>query len=497
MASLYEKYVQQLRRISDVNYAAGVLSWDQETYMPDGGASMRAQQLSTLAGISHELSTDKSLGILLEELNADVSLDEKQKANVKQTLKDYRKAQKYTREFVEEKSKAISEAFVAWQEARAKSDFPIFAPRLEKLIAIKRKECEILGYESHPYDALLDDHEPGLKTAEVTKLFEDVRKELVPFVKSIAAKPEHSASLLLQHFPKNAQWEYSLGILRAIGFDFNNGRQDLSTHPFTINFGANDVRVTTRVDEHDLSDCLTGTIHECGHALYEQGIPASEYGLPSGESVSLGIHESQSRLWENNVGRSLPFWQGQFASLQAAFPEQMKNAKAEDVFKAINVVKPSLIRVGADELTYHFHIMIRFETEKAIFENRLEAKDIPAFWNQRYKDYLGINVPNDSEGCLQDVHWSHGSFGYFPTYSLGSFYAAQFYHAASKSIPALEEEIRKGNFASLLSWLRENIHRHGKHYQARELCERICDEPLNFSYFMNYAREKYGKLYGI
>lgn len=493
----YEQYRDTLRRISDVSFASGVLSWDQETYMPEGSAGIRAQQLSTLAGITHEMVTDEKFGTMLEALAADSGLDAVQQFNVRQTLKDYRKAKKYSRAFVEEMSRSVSEAFSAWQEAKSKSDFSIFAPRLNKLIELKRQECELLGYEAHPYDALLEQHEPGLTTAEVTKLFEDVRKELVPFVKAIAAKPAHSPELLHKTYPKNEQWEFSIHILRSMGFDFNTGRQDISVHPFTINFGSTDVRVTTRIDEKNLSDCVTGTIHEGGHALYEQGMLASEYGLPTGEAASLGIHESQSRLWENNVGRSLAFWQGQLAELKKYFPEQLRDISPADFFKAINVVQPSLIRINADELTYHFHVMIRFETEKAIFENKLDVNDIPAFWNQRYKDYLGIDVPNDAEGCLQDVHWSHGGFGYFPTYSLGSFYAAQFFAAAKKDIPELEAEIKNGNYSSLLQWLREKIHRHGKRYKAKELCEQISGEPLNFRYFMEYAKEKYGKIYGV
>ncbi len=485
-----------MQRIADVNYSSALLSWDQETYMPEGGAGLRARQQSTLAGISHDLFTAESLGNLLEELEKDNSLDERQRANVQQTGKDYRKAKKYTRAFVEEMSQSISEAFNAWQEAKAKSDFSIFAPKLKKLIELKRKECEMLGYKEHPYDALLELHEPGLTTKDVETLFDEVRASLVPFVKSIAAKPLHSAELLHKSYDKTKQFDFSVQILKAMHFDFNYGRQDLSVHPFTVNFGAQDVRVTTRVDEHNLSDCITGTIHECGHALYEQGLPASEYGLPSGEAISLGIHESQSRLWENNVGRSIAFWKGQFPGLQKYFPEQLKDSSAQDIFSAINVVQPSFVRINADELTYHFHIMIRFEVEKALFENKLQAEDIPAFWNKRYKDYLGIDVPSDAEGCLQDVHWSHGSFGYFPTYSLGSFYAAQFFDKAKKDIPSLEKEIEEGNFSSLLKWLRENIHQHGKRYEAKELCERVTGEKLSFRYFMDYAKEKYGLLYG-
>ena len=494
--NLYEEYKNQMQRIADVNYSSALLSWDQETYMPEGGAELRARQQSTLAGISHDLFTAESLGKVLAELLKDNSLDERQKANVNQTMKDYLKAKKYTRAFVEEMSQSISEAFNAWQEAKSKSDFNIFAPKLKKLVELKRKECELLGYADHPYDSLLELHEPGLTTKDVETLFDEVRASLVPFVKRIAAKPLHSSALLHLNYDKTKQWDFSVHVLKAMHFDFNHGRQDISIHPFTINFGAEDVRVTTRIDLQNLSDCVTGTIHEGGHALYEQGLPSSEYGLPSGEAVSLGIHESQSRLWENNVGRSIAFWKGQFAELQKYFPDQLKNSSAQDIFSAINVVQPSFIRINADELTYHFHIMIRFEVEKALFENKIQVEDIPATWNQLYKDYLGIDVPSAAEGCLQDVHWSHGSFGYFPTYSLGSFYAAQFFDKAKKDLPSLEKEIEAGNYSSLLKWLRENIHQHGKRYPAKELCERVTGEKLNFRYFMEYAKEKYDVLYG-
>ncbi len=486
-----------LQRIADVNYSSALLSWDQETYMPEGGSGLRARQQSTLSGIAHDMTTAEALGNLLDELVTDHSLDEIQKANVNQTSKDYKRAKKYTRAFVEEMSQSISEAFNAWQEAKSKSDFKIFAPKLKKLVELKRKECEMLGYKEHPYDAMLELHEPGLTTKDVETLFEEVRTSLVPFVKNIAEKPLHSTALLHHAYDKGKQWDFSVHILKGMGFDFNTGRQDLSVHPFTINFGAEDVRVTTRIDLNNLSDCISGTIHEGGHALYEQGLPISEYGLPSGEAVSLGIHESQSRLWENNVGRSFAFWKGQFSELQKHFPEQLKKSTAAELFSAMNVVQPSFIRINADELTYHFHIMIRFEVEKALFENKIEVDEIPAFWNKRYKDYLGIEVPNDAEGCLQDVHWSHASFGYFPTYSLGSFYAAQFFDKAKKDIPSLEKEIEAGNYSSLLKWLRENIHQYGKRYEAATLCERVTGEKLSFSHFMNYAKEKYSSLYDL
>jgi carboxypeptidase Taq len=493
MNTNYNTLVTQLQRIADISYSSAVLNWDMETYMPPKGAARRAQQLATLSGITHEQFTSPDIGDLLEKLSADQTLDFRQSQNVKLTLKQYRKANKYTREFVEELSRCVSETFTAWQEAKQKNDFSIYAPKLEKLIALKKKECELIGYTDHPYDAMLNEYEPELKTAEVELLFNDVRKELVPFVKHLLEKPAGSQEILHRNYDKDKQFAFSVHLLQEIGYDFGAGRQDISMHPFSTNFNANDVRVTTRIDEFNLSDCLTGSIHECGHALYEQGIPDDQYGLPSGEYCSLGIHESQSRLWENNVGRSLAFWKGQFPELQKTFPEQLKPVSVEQFYAALNVVKPSLIRINADEVTYHFHVMIRFEVEKAIFENKLSVNEIPAYWNSRYKEYLGLDVPSDAEGCMQDVHWSHGSFGYFPTYSLGSFYAAQFFAKASEEIPNLKNQIEQRDYSNLLGWLREKIHRHGKTYSSKELCEKATGEPLNFKYFMDYVKSKYTK----
>jgi carboxypeptidase Taq len=487
----YTDYVNRLSKLADIAYTGAVLNWDMETYMPPKSAERRSQQLATLSGLAHEQFTSEETGALLEKLSTDESLDERQKSNVKHTLKQYRKAKKYTTAFVEEISRTISETFNAWQEAKQKNDYSIYAPKLEKLIALKKKECEMIGYESHPYDAMLDEYEPGLKTADVDKLFNDVRNELVPFVKQLFAKKAGSQEIIHRFYPKEAQIAFSEKILKEMGYDFGAGRQDLSMHPFTTNFSATDVRVTTRVDENNISDCLTGSIHEGGHALYEQGIPDDQYGLPSGEYCSLAIHESQSRLWENNVGRSMEFWIGQFPELKQAFPEALKDVNADQFCNALNVVKPSLIRINADEVTYHFHIMIRFEVEKAIFENRIQVSEIPAYWNARYKEYLGIEVTSDAEGCMQDVHWSHGSFGYFPTYSLGSFYAAQMFHAAEKAIPELRNQIAKKNYTKLLEWLRNNIHRHGKTYSAKELCLKATGEELTFNYFLDYIKRKY------
>ncbi|MFN6039638.1 MAG: carboxypeptidase M32, partial [Bacteroidota bacterium] len=279
--------------------------------------------------------------------------------------------------------------------------------------------------------------------------------------------------------------------------DFDCGRQDISTHPFTINFSSKDVRVTTRIDEKNLSEMIWSCIHEGGHALYEQGLPEDEYGMPLSEAVSLGIHESQSRLWENNVGRSFSYWKNNFKVLKNYFPEQLNSITSEHFYKACNKVEPSFIRTNADELTYHFHVIIRYEIEKKLISREIKTKDLPAIWNEMYKNYLGLDVKNDKEGVLQDVHWSHGSFGYFPTYSIGSFYAAQFFHKAHEAIPGLEMQIESSNFKELLNWLHHSIHKHGKFYSAQDLCMNITGETLNVDYFMKYVSDKYEKIYNL
>jgi carboxypeptidase Taq len=296
-------------------------------------------------------------------------------------------------------------------------------------------------------------------------------------------------------YDKSLQWDFGIELLRKMGYDFAAGRQDISTHPFTTSFSGSDVRVTTRINQNDLNEMIWSTIHEGGHALYEQGLPDSEYGLPSGEAISLGIHESQSRLWENNVGRSLPFWKANFEELKSYFPENLAEVSATEFYKAMNIVKPSLVRTAADELTYHFHILIRFEIEKQLMEKALSVNDLPTLWNKKYKEYLDLDVPDDASGILQDIHWSHGSFGYFPTYSVGSFYAAQFFAKAKKDIPELNENIGEPEMKKLLVWLRDNIHIHGRTYNSDEVCVRVTGESLNFNYFMDYARGKYKDIY--
>lgn len=486
----YDKYHQHLLKIADIAYSSAVLQWDQETYMPAKGAELRARQLATLAGYAHQLSTDEQLGKWLDALTRDDTLNAEQKANVRESLRDYNNRKKYPAAFVEEMSHAVSKAFNSWQQARAQNNFSIFEKDLAKLVDLKLQEAELLGYKEHPYDALLDQYEPGLKVSQVKPLFADVRSQLVDFVKEITPFKVDS-SFMHRHYPHQAQWDFGIQLLREMGYDFDAGRQDLSAHPFTTSFNQLDVRVTTRVNEKDLHEMIWSCIHEGGHGLYEQGLLPQNYGLPLGEAVSLGIHESQSRLWENNVGRSLNYWRHYYPVLQNLFPEQLKDVDLHRFYKAINEVKPSLIRTNADELTYHFHIMIRFEIEVMLLEKKVKVAELPELWNAKYKEYLGIDVPSVSQGVLQDVHWSHGSFGYFPTYSIGSFYAAQFFATARQQIKGLDEQIAQGKYGDLLNWLRENIHRHGKMYSADELCKRVTGESLNFKYFMDYAREKY------
>lgn len=486
-----------LRKITDVSFANGLLSWDQEVYMPPKGAATRASQSATLSGIAHELFTGKEMQGLLGNLTGNSKLSEFETKNVALVKKDFDRHKKYSTAFVEKLSKTVSESFIAWQEARKKNNFQLFKPFLDKLIQLKKEECELLGYENHPYNAMLDLYEPGITVAELDVIFDDVAKKLGPFVRQILEQPEIDNSVLYQHYNKDKQWNFGIDLLKNMGYDFDAGRQDISSHPFSIGFGPNDVRVTTRIDENNLSEMIWSCIHEGGHALYEQGFEIEYYGLPACEASSLAVHESQSRLWENMVGRSLPYWAANYPALQNVFADQLKNVSLNDFYRMINKVSPSLIRTNADELTYQFHVMIRYEIEKAILTNEIKTDELPEFWNSQYAKYLSVSVPDDASGILQDIHWSHGSFGYFPTYSLGSFYSTQYFYAAEKQIPGLHSEIQKNNMAPLLNWLRKNIHNKGRMENAQELCLNATGEKLNFSYFMNYATKKYSTIYNL
>ena len=493
--NLYDQYSQRMQKIADVKNSLAVLQWDQETYLPSKGASFRGQQIATLSELIHQLSTEENLGNLLKELKERNNLAENEKKNVELTMEDYEKQKKYSSAFVRLLSETISKSFHSWIEARKENSFAVFEKDLDALIRLKKQETDILGYAEHPYNALLDEFEKGCTVALLDKTFSGVRPPLKNLLDNITSQRQVNDEFLYKFYPKPDQWNFGIRLIKELGFDMEAGRQDISEHPFTTSFNRNDVRITTRINENDFSSMTWSCIHETGHALYEQGLPEKEYGLPCGEYASLSIHESQSRLWENNVGRSLGFWKYMYPQLQEFFPEQFRNLGLNEFYKGINKVNASFIRTEADEVTYHFHVMIRYELEKLLIEGNLNAQDIPAYWNEQYAKYLDVKVPDDKRGCLQDVHWSHGSFGYFATYSLGSFYAAQLFNAANKQILNLEDEIEKGNMHPLLSWLRQHIHQYGRMFKSEELCKKASGETLNIEYFMQYLIDKYRKIY--
>ncbi|WP_462252169.1 carboxypeptidase M32 [Ferruginibacter sp.] len=493
--NLYNQYKTSLQKIADVKYSSAVLQWDQETYLPPKGNEFRGRQIATLTEIAHQQFTDEKIGTLLNELMSKDDLSDKEKRNVQLSLEDYNKANKFSSSFVRQMSETVNKSFHAWIQARKDNSFTVFEKPLDDLIQLKKQEADLLGYQNHPYNALMNDFDKGLNVAIVDKVFADLQPQLTILLDEIKNKPQVDNSFLHQNFDKDSQWKFGMEILKRMQFDFEAGRQDISEHPFTINFNNADVRVTTRIDENDFGNMAWSCIHEGGHALYEQGLPGEQYGLPLGEYCSLSIHESQSRLWENNVGRALPFWQHNFSLIKTFFSKQLNNISIDQFYKAINKVQPSLIRTEADEITYHFHVMIRYEIEKMLIEGTITTKDIPAYWNEHYKKYLGIIVADDKSGCLQDVHWSHGSFGYFATYSLGSLYAAQLYAAIVKENASIEKEIAEGNNKNLLQWLNKNIYQHGKYYTSEELCFKATGETLNSTHFIRYATKKFAHIY--
>lgn len=490
----YNDFVHRMRCIADVRYANAVLQWDQETYLPPKGAALRGQQMATLSEIAHDLFADASLGDLLNELSGSEELTAEEQKNVALTLEDYNKNKKYSAAFVRKMSEATSAAYHAWIDARKQNSFKVFEKELDHLVSLKKEEAEILGYKAHPYDALLNEYEKGATVQWLDQLFDELQVPLKVLLDKIVNKPAPATDFLYQPFDKDAQWKFGLEILKLMGYDFEAGRQDLSEHPFTTNFSAQDVRVTTRIDENDFTSMTWSCLHEGGHGLYEQGLPVEAYGLPLGEYCSLGIHESQSRLWENCIGRSFAFIRFVLPIMQRYFP-QLSSVSAQQLMGAVNKVQPSLIRTEADELTYHFHVMIRYQVEKLLMEGHLATKDIPACWNELYKKYLGVTVPDDKNGCLQDIHWSHGSFGYFPTYTLGSLYAAQFYHKIKQGFAGLNDAIANGEFTEVHSWLKTHVYQYGRRFTSDELCNKITGEPLQMKHFIQYASEKYDAVY--
>jgi len=498
-----EKKIEQLKtilsEISDLSYTAALLGWDQQTYMPPGGAEARGNQLALLGRLVHERVTSPELGKLLGELkpyaaSLDPDLDDARL--VKVTARGYEKAVRVPTKHVVEFSQATTLGQQAWVEARAKSDFSIFRPHLEKIVALRQEYASFFPNFEHPYDALLDDFEPNMKTADVKAIFDGLRPRQVELIKAIAGKPQVDDSFLHQPFDEKKQWDFGVEVITKFGYDWNRGRQDKAPHPFTTSFSINDVRVTTRVAPDFLNSMLFGSMHECGHALYGMGAaPELERtGLEGG--ASLAVHESQSRMWENLVGRSFPFWQYFYPRLQETFP-QLAGVPLEKFYKGINKVQPSLIRVEADEATYNLHIMLRLELEIALIEGKVAAKDMPDLWNAKTQEYLGVTPLSDDKGVLQDIHWSGGAIGYFSTYALGNLVSVQLWEKINQDIPDLVEQIRQGKFETLLGWLREKIHRHGAKFEPQELVQKVTGSKIDPAPYMRYLTKKYSGIYNL
>ncbi len=501
MGKNLERLRQRLAQIYDINAAANLLEWDQQTYMPPGGADERAYQLATLRRLAHELLVSDETGEALEAARqevADPDSDSDEARLVWRTGHEYEKSRKVPGEWVSEFNRTTSLAHATWQEARAEADFGRFAPALRNVVELRRQYVSFFAPYDHPYDPLLDDFELGMKTAQVQAVFDALRPRQVALVKAIA---EHGSAVqddfLHQPFDEGKQWQFGLEIAQRLGYDLQRGRQDRSAHPFTTSFGLGDVRITTRLDPNDLTVGLFATLHEAGHAMYEQGISPSLARSPLADGASLGVHESQSRLWENLVGRSRPFWQAFYPRLQEYFPEQLGEVDLERFYRAINKVQPSFIRVEADEATYNLHIMLRFELEQALVAGDLAVADLPLAWNEKMQDYLGLTPPDDAKGVLQDVHWSAGLLGYFPTYALGNLVAAQLWARMAGDIPDLEAQIAAGELSPLLGWMREHVHRHGAKFAPAELVRRVTGNDLTPEPYLDYLQSKFGAIYGL
>jgi len=498
----YDELIAISRKIATLESCGSVLGWEERTYMPRGGADHRAAQLGLIAGLSHEWFVDPKIGELLSTIEGTDLVkdpDSIKAANVREIRHHYDRETKLPKELVEEFAKETSLAQGVWQEARKNNDFKAFLPSLEKVIGLVKKVAECYGYDDEIYDALLDVYEPGMKTAEVARVFDGLLPELVELNRKIAgASRKPDVSIVRRVYDKELQRIFGESVAAAMGFDFNEGRLDVTTHPFCSGFGPGDTRITTRYNPHRLNDALFGIMHEAGHALYEMGLDKKNYfGTPAGETFSLSLHESQSRMWENQVGRSKEFWTHFFPQAQRIFRDALSGVKLDDFYGAINYSEPSYIRVEADEATYNLHIMLRFELERAILKGDLKPADIPGEWDTRFKKYFGIEVDKDTNGCLQDVHWSAGMIGYFPTYCLGNLYSAQFFAKAKQDIPDLPQQITAGDLSGMLGWLRKNIHQYGARYRAKELGERVTGQPLSHKPLMEYMNKKFGEIYGF
>lgn len=495
-----ENLKRLLAEIADLQAASAVLGWDQLVNMPAGAAEDRGEQIATLEGIIHTRSTSDVLGQLLDDLKAEaegMQPDADDARLWKVAKRDFDKAAKVTPEFVEAFARESTVAQSVWEKAKQQSDFKTFRPHLEKLVDLRRQYADFFKPWEHVYDALLDDFEPGMKTADIKEIFNTLRPTQVALIQAIAGKPQVEKSFLSLEYPEETQRKFGEMVITQFGYDWQHGRQDKSAHPFTTGFGLNDVRITTRFKTDYLPTAIFGSMHECGHALYELGIAKKFNRTPLGAGASMAIHESQSRMWENLIGRSHPFWEHYFPQLKEMFPAQLGNVELETFYKGINAVEPSLIRVEADEATYNLHIMLRLEMEIALMEGSLDVKDAPEAWNEKFHDYLGLTPPTHAQGILQDVHWSFGGFGYFPTYALGNLVSAQIWETMARAMPDLEEQVRRAQFDAILAWLRENLHQYGAKYEPQELVQKVTGSKISPEPYMRYLESKYRAIYGL
>jgi carboxypeptidase Taq len=497
----YAELIRRAKEYSLLASCAGVLGWDERTYMPRKGSAHRAEQMALLARMTHEMLTVPEIGTLLAEIEESPLVGEPDSipaVNVREIRRSYDRAVKLPKELVEELARVTTRAQQIWQEARQANDFAMFQPWLEKIVHLKRQEAAAIGYQHVPYDALLDEYEPGATTAEITNVFASLRQELVPLVGAIMASGRRAPREILERdYPVERQQTFGHEAAAAIGFDFQAGRLDVTTHPFCSGIGPGDCRITTRYNPRRFNDAFFGVLHESGHGIYDQGLDPEQFGTPMGTATSLGIHESQSRLWENQVGRSRAFWEYFFPRARQTFPEALGDVPPEDFVFAINDVQPSYIRVEADEATYNMHIILRFELEQALVSGDLKPADVPAAWNEKFARSFALTPPSEALGCLQDIHWSMGGIGYFPTYTLGNLYAAQLMEQARVDLGDLDADFRQGQFGRLKNWLNEKVHRPGQRYRAAELCRRVTGKSLSHVPLLTYLHRKYAPLYGL
>jgi carboxypeptidase Taq len=495
----YAELIRRVREESLLTSCEALLEWDEETYMPSGGVENRSDQLALLAGLLHERGTDPRLGELLLQLEGSELLDDPRSAaavNVRELRREYDRYIKVPRRLVEDVARTTALAQTAWVEARSRSDFSLFRPWLEKIVGLKRAEAECVGYAREPYDALIEDHEPGMTSHIVGRLFEALQRELVPLaarIRDVARPPRRFRTT----FPIERQRSFGEAVAVALGFDAKRGRFDLGVHPCCTAIGPGDCRLVLRFDAHDFASGLLTILHEVGHGLYEQGLDPEHYGTPAGETASVGMDESQARLWENRVGRSRGFWQHFYPEARRLFSDALDGLHLDQFLMTVNRVEPSLIRVNADEVTYNLHVLVRFELERALISGDLEARDVPGAWNEGYRRYLGIAPADDREGCLQDGHWADGLIGYFPTYTLGDVFAAQLFARAESELGSLEQQFARGEFAELVGWLGRKVYKEGGRHPSAKLIELVTGAPPNHRPLVDALRTKYSRLYRL